>query len=321
MTRAGISSAIWFMAIAARLLTGFFGVVLACYAPSASAQIVNQYSVVDIAPGGAITDLSCNQPTTSQIVRTFNVPTSFTVRDVDLGVFLTHTYRSDLRIFLTSPAGSTVTVMTWTGNVQDGNNLNDLFNDEAAAAIGTHVGAADDPLTPTPPPYSHSFRPSNPLSAFDGQNAAGSWTLRICDAVGADVGNFLGADLYITRPMLTVTKSSSVVEDFVSVSNPKAIPGSRIRYCVLMTNSDSIAMSNIAPTDSLPPESQYFPASLRSGTTCAGATTVEDDNNIGADESDPFGVSINGTGTIISGSAASLAAGGTFAMVYDVLIN
>lgn len=300
--------------LAGTVLLGLFALLF--LSGHAQAQTVNQYTTTTT---GAITDLSCNQPVASQIVRTFSVPTNFTVRDVNLGVFLNHTYRSDLRIFLTSPAGTVVTVMTWTGNVQGGDNLNDLFDDEAAAAIGTHTAGANDPLTPTPPPYSHSFRPSNPLTAFDGQNANGTWTLRICDAVGSDVGNFRRADLYITEPVLTVAKSSSVVSDGVSGTNPKSVPGSVVRYCVLMTNTDSIAMSNIAPSDVLPSNTIFVSGSMRSGTSCAGATTVEDDNNSGADESDPFGMSF--AGTTVSGSAATLAAGASFAMVYNVTIN
>lgn len=58
---------------------------------------------------------------------------------------------------------------------------------------------------------------------------------------------------------------------------------------------------------------------MRSGTSCTNATTVEDDNNTGADESDPFGMSY-ASGTV-SGTAVSLAGSGTYAMVFDVTVN
>ncbi len=288
-------------------------------APMAHAQTVNQYSAVDNAPGGAITDLSCNLSAASQIVRTFAVPTNYAVRDVDIGILLNHTYRSDLRIFLSSPGGSTVSILPWTTNAQSGDNLNDRFNDEAAAAITAHVGGDEDTLTPILPDYLHSFRPANPFTVFDGQNANGTWTLRICDAVGTDTGNFQRADLFITQPALTVAKSSSVVSDTISGSNPKAIPGAVVRYCVLMTNTDSIAMINVTPSDTMPPDTVFVPGSIRSGTSCAGASTVEDDNNSGADESNPFGASI--AGSTVTGAAATLAAGASFAMVFDVIVN
>ena len=286
----------------------------------AAAQTQTTYSN---STGGAIADVSCNLPIASQLTRTFTVPTSFIVGDVDLGIFLDHTYRSDLRIFVTSPAGTSVSILPWTTNVQSGNNLNDLFDDEAAAAITSHNATVNDPLTPTPPPYNHSFRPANPLSAFDGQDAAGTWSLRICDAVAADTGNFRRADLLITSTSLSTVKSSTVVSDPVNnVTNPKAIPGATMQYCILVTNNGNAvtaASTNILVNDPVPPNTTYVPGSLRSGISCIGATIVEDDDNVGADEADPFGMAFSGG--IVSGSAASLAANATFAMVFRVTIN
>jgi uncharacterized repeat protein (TIGR01451 family) len=282
---------------------------------STHAQTVSQYSNTTV---GAITDVSCG--TAGVVTRTFNVPTSFVVGDVNLGVFLTHTYRSDLRITLQSPAGTTIAIMTNTGG--SGDNLNDLFDDEATTAISAHNGTVTDPITPAPPPYSHSFTPTAPLSAFDGQNAAGIWTMVICDSVAQDVGNFARADLFITSTSLSVVKSSAVISDPVSAINPKAIPGAVVRYCVLITNNGTAATApstNVVINDPLPANSSYVPGSLLSGTTCAGAVTPEDDDNAGADESDPFGASISGA--TLSGTAVSLAAAGTFAIAFRVTVN
>lgn len=322
--RSGKGKALWQsasvrLANCARLLTGIGLIFFTFFIPSAYAQTLNQYSTTTT---GAITDNNCGSPLTSQIVRTFNVPTNYIVGDVNIGIFVTHTYRSDLRAYLTSPAGTVVTILPWTTNSQSGDNLNDLFDDEAAASITTHNTTVTDPTTPAPPPYSHSFRPANPFSDFDGQNAAGNWTLRICDGVGADTGTFRRADLYITSTTLSVSKTSRVISDGVSGSNPKAIPGAVVEYCVLVTNngtSATAAHTNVVMNDPLPAASTYVTGSLRSGTSCAGATTVEDDDNSGADETDPFGLSISGS--TISGTATTLAATATFAMVYRVTLN
>jgi uncharacterized repeat protein (TIGR01451 family) len=283
----------------------------------ASAQTVTQYTNTTT---GLIIDNNCSA--SAQIARTFTVPTSYIVGDVNIGVFANHTYRSDLRITLRSPAGTTVTVMTWTGNVQSGDNLNDLFDDEAAAAIGTHNATAADPLTPVPPPYSHSFRPSNPLSAFDGQNAAGTWTMVICDVVAADTGQLRRTDLYITSTSLSVVKTSSTISDGVSSANPKSVPGAVTQYCLLVTNNgntETAASTNVQAVDVVPANMTYVAGSLFSGTSCSTATTAEDDDAAGADESDPFGVSV--TGSTVTGITASLAAGGTFAIVFRATVN
>ncbi len=281
---------------------------------SAAAQ-----SVFSNTTSGAITDNNCG--TAAQITRTFNVPTNLVVADINFGFFATHTYRSDLRITLTSPAGTTVTLLTWVGNVQDGDNYNDLLDDQAAAAIGTHNSAVNDPLTPAPLPYSHSFRPSNPLSAFNGQNAVGNWTMVLCDAVGSDTGTFTRADLFITAVVgqVNVVKTSSTLSDGVSAANPKSVPGAVTRYCILITNTGATASTNIVANDALPANLTFVLGSMRSGTSCATAATVEDDNNIGTDETDPVGASI--TGTNIRITSPSLAAGSTFAVTFNAIIN
>lgn len=118
---------------------------------------------------------------------------------------------------------------------------------------------------------------------------------------------------------LTVAKTSSIELDGISAANFKAIPGARVQYCILVTNTGTATAQNVTATDVLPAGLAYVGASIRTGTTCAGATTAEDDNNSGADESDPFGASFAG-GTV-TGVAPTLAAGATFAFVFNASIN
>src|SRR3546814_9982892 len=105
-------------------------------------------------------------------------------------------------------------------------------------------------------------------------------------------------DIIFGRPTtnLVVAKTSSVVSDPVNgTANAKAIPGARMRYCILVTNNGSGTATGINLADPLPAGTSFVAGSLRSGTSCAGAATVEDDNASGADESDPFGASVWGT--------------------------
>ena len=61
-----------------------------------------------------------------------------------------------------------------------------MFDDAAATSIT--AGAA---------PFTGSFRPEGLLSAFNGQDAFGTWTLRVTDDLGGDVGfiNSWGLDI------------------------------------------------------------------------------------------------------------------------------
>jgi hypothetical protein len=58
---------------------------------------------------------------------------------------------------------------------------------------------------------------------------------------------------------------------------------------------------------------------MKSGSTCASASTVEDDNATGADENDPVGASFSGG--ILTLTASSLAGGDAFAVTFDATIN
>lgn len=148
---------------------------------------------------------------------------------------------------------------------------------------------------------------------------------RYSSASGAPVSGLYGFgeiedyQLEIVYPSLSVVKTSSVLSDGISGSNPKAVPGATVRYCILITNTGSATATNVVATDSLPADVTYIPGSMASGTSCAGALTAEDDDNSGADESDPFGMSI--AGTTITGSATSLAAGANFAIVLHAAID
>ncbi len=129
-------------------------------------------------------------------------------------------------------------------------------------------------------------------------------------------------DITFCRPVanLTIAKTSSIVSDPVNgTTNPKAIPGATMRYCLLVTNNGSATATGINVADPLPATTSFVAGSLRSGTSCAGATTVEDDNATGADESDPFGASIGGT--TVAATAATLSPGNALAVAFHVTVN
>lgn len=111
------------------------------------------------------------------------------IADLDLQLTsLTHSCLAALTIDLTSPAGTNVILMA---SYDDGGILtglgcpqsftNTVFDDDASASL---AGGAS--------PYSGSFNVNHgsvgmsPLSAFDGESALGTWTLRISDADGFD---------------------------------------------------------------------------------------------------------------------------------------
>jgi subtilisin family serine protease/subtilisin-like proprotein convertase family protein len=106
-----------------------------------------------------------------------DVPDSFAISDLNVNLSVDHTYVSDLRIRLISPSGTSVQLVNRRGGARD--NLRVQFDDEATSAIGAATGD-----------LSGTFRPETALSAFDGQNARGRWTLEVTDVASWDVGKF-----------------------------------------------------------------------------------------------------------------------------------
>jgi subtilisin-like proprotein convertase family protein len=122
----------------------------------------------------------------------FNVPGNFTINDLNLGLVLTHTWVGDLTVRLTHGA-TTVTLIDRPGVPNpppagvfgcDGDNYNIVLDDEGTGGAIENL-CSPGGINPTSPP---NYTPSNPLSAFDGQNIGGNWTLFVSDVVTPDAG-------------------------------------------------------------------------------------------------------------------------------------
>jgi subtilisin-like proprotein convertase family protein len=111
--------------------------------------------------GGPAQPIGDNQTITSSLT----VPVSFCIGDVDVSVNMNHTYQGDLVVELVSPEGTTVR----------------LHNRGGGSAAYVPVTYDDD---------GSGTAPSGPgaLSNFDGQGAAGVWTLRVLDQASGDSG-------------------------------------------------------------------------------------------------------------------------------------
>jgi subtilisin-like proprotein convertase family protein len=120
-------------------------------------------------------------------------------------VGLEHTWVGDLRITLTSPQGTTVTLMDQPGGpLNSGNNFcNTLLDDGATALIQA--------ITPAGAPWTGAFKPASPLAAFSGQNGNGTWTLTVSDLVPLDGGNVRAFSLSFTSFVCSSSLASAGV--------------------------------------------------------------------------------------------------------------
>jgi uncharacterized repeat protein (TIGR01451 family) len=81
-------------------------------------------------------------------------------------------------------------------------------------------------------------------------------------------------DYTVSAANLNVVKTSRVVSDNVSVTNPKAIPGAVIEYCISVTNTGSATATNIAVSDIIPANMSFVNNSvyLNGAVTSPGAS-------------------------------------------------
>jgi subtilisin-like proprotein convertase family protein len=99
-----------------------------------------------------------------------------------------HTWTGDLVFKLTSPQGTTVTIINMVGGSAN-NFCGTLLDDETVGSIQSVSGSSA--------PYTGAYAPANPLAAFKGQNPNGTWTLNVSDRAGADTGNVRAFSLVI----------------------------------------------------------------------------------------------------------------------------
>ncbi|MFN2184456.1 MAG: LamG-like jellyroll fold domain-containing protein [Anaerolineae bacterium] len=140
------------------------------------------------------------------IQRTFVVTDTFVLRGVALGLRSEHGDRDQIQAELISPAGTRVRVLS--GEEELGSDYQHyavLLTDAAGAALSQLVRDHDLAL----PGFVQAVRPDEPLSAFVGEEAAGAWTLTLCDtdALG-EQGTYLAGRL-ILQPQDTAAPNGA----------------------------------------------------------------------------------------------------------------
>lgn len=157
------------------------------------------------------------------------------------------------------------------------------------------------------------------LTQTTGANTAGVDTV-FADAAGAATGDVARDgkhsakdDYTVLAAALTATKTSTVISDPQNGStNPKAIPGATIEYCIVVSNAaGSATATNVAISDNVP-----------SQLTQTGAINIRGPV---ASSSNACTATNSGTGSIagstVSGTLPNLTAGQAAALVFQATVN
>ncbi|HMG35881.1 MAG TPA: S8 family serine peptidase [Blastocatellia bacterium] len=129
-------------------------------------------------------------------------------------VGLDHTFINDLQVTLISPAGTQVKLIDNTDG--SGNNFcQTTLDDESAGPSIQSVASSQAPFT-------GSFKPANPLSAFDGETPNGTWQLKVQDFFAEDTGNIRAFSLVITPAQCTAVQLADLCVQDDSVAGKTA---------------------------------------------------------------------------------------------------
>ena len=125
-------------------------------------------------------------------VKQFTVTEPFIVEDLNVGIVASVLTRSDLHLEIISPSNTTVVLGDFIGGLFVGN-YNVRFDDSASSSI---LGFGSHNSSVTWPQF--TLRPQYALSPFTGQNAQGTWTIRMCTSSIVFSASFTKAYLEFT---------------------------------------------------------------------------------------------------------------------------
>lgn len=205
---------------------------LACLASLAGLTLTSQAQEIPPAPANVVSNYytaNYNVPVPVLDFTTTDVVFEITgavgkIWDVNLQTMITHTASSDLEIYLTSPSGKKVAIIT--DSIANVDSFNGTWWDDQATINALDATYPPNGVVPT-------LQPEGAMAAFDGENPNGTWTLTVIDNANNDQGSLDSAKLdiatYVGKPtFVTKTYTNSVstpipdnasIDSTLSVSN------------------------------------------------------------------------------------------------------
>ncbi len=190
-----------------------------------------------------------------------------TVGSTTVGV--DHTFANDLNFKLKSPMGTEITVIN-RADLNGNNFCQTLLDDQSGGPSIQGVQAADAPFT-------GSFTPANPLSAFNGEDPNGTWTLTVTDNFIGDTGSIRAFSLIISGASCNAVCCTLTCPANLTTANAPNQCGAVVNYPA-PTSSGACGTVTCSPASG-----SFFPAgtttvtcNAASSNTCSFTITVND---------------------------------------------
>jgi uncharacterized repeat protein (TIGR01451 family) len=195
-------------------------------------------------------------------------------------VDFTHTFPHDVNALLTGPTGADVLLMS---HVADGSSVADadvILDDTASAALPASGSIGSGSWRPAAYPPSVVFgspAPNPPhdtvLSAFNGLNPNGTWSLFVKDDSAGDQGGIGGGWRLAITTVTPVNQVADIGVTGTAAPNPSLV-GNTLTYSFTVNNGGPGAASSVAFTNVLPPSLAFVSASASQGSATANGNTA-----------------------------------------------
>ncbi len=174
--------------------------------------------------------------------------------DVNVTLSLTHSFLSDLDIYLVSPGGTRVELVT------------DLVSNETELTSTTFDDGARASILTGESPYTGRFRPEGSLLDLNGENPAGVWTLEITDDNRTDFGTLDNWTLNLETvglAALTVNLAKTDDTDEIGIPRTVVIPANQSEVFIPVNAIDDKLLdgTRIAGIRTIPGTAGYFAGS------------------------------------------------------------
>jgi subtilisin-like proprotein convertase family protein len=286
---------------AAQTISGSYTITLSSTIQSASGDALdtNENAGVSLlfgtAPLGTATPSTFSNTTPtliasgSTVTSSLTIPTSFLVQGLTVALDITYANDPDLEVFLTSPDGTSIELIKNAGAAGGASYTGTILDDSASTSVQN--GTA---------PFTGRFQPDQPLSAFNGKNASGTWTLSITDDGTAGLFGALNSWSLTVRPPSTNTYIAQITRP-LTIPTPSGTTTQPLNSTITVPDSFPVGGVSVQLniTDANDPDLEAY-------LIAPDGTTVELFKNVGA-----TGTKANFTNTVFSDNATTpITAGG-----------
>jgi uncharacterized delta-60 repeat protein/uncharacterized repeat protein (TIGR01451 family) len=195
---------------------------------------------------------------------------------------LNHTWPSDIDALLVSPTGQNSFLMAKCGSSYTINDVTLTFDDAASSSLPQFSQIVSGTYRPTSyalatPPFPAESTPPPPygvgLSAFNGSNPNGAWSLYLIDDTPGNIGA-ISNGWVLNLTTAGVVPATADVGLAMTASAATVVATSNLTYTLTLTNFGPSTASSIVVTDALPAGMVYVSSSPSLGTVSSSAGLI-----------------------------------------------